>query len=147
MRKLCILAVLICTSSTLVACAPQATGLATDRDPIFWPFAADSIWNMPIHNDAEYVDAQIGMPMAAGVWVTLGFRGANGSLFATPRRETTFRRTFNSTDRRSSEGTARKTFVPHIKYSPQGSARVNEREMGACRSWGAGDALDLCHGA
>jgi len=66
MRKICILAVLLCASSTLAACAPQATALPANRDPISWPFAADSIWNMPIHNDAEYVDARIGMPMASG---------------------------------------------------------------------------------
>jgi len=66
MRKICILAVLLCTSSTLAAFAPQAAAFPTNRDPISWPFVAGSIWNMPIHNDAEYVDAQIGMPMAAG---------------------------------------------------------------------------------
>ena len=37
-----------------------------DRDPVAWPFPADSIWNMPLHHDARYVDAQIEMPMAAG---------------------------------------------------------------------------------
>ena len=67
MRKISILAVLICASSTLAACAPQGTVFPADRDPISWPFAADSIWNMPIHNDAKYVPAQIGMPMAASV--------------------------------------------------------------------------------
>jgi len=67
MRKISILAVLICASSTLAACSPQATVFPADRDPISWPFAADSIWNMPIHNDAKYVPAQIGMPMAASV--------------------------------------------------------------------------------
>lgn len=66
-RKIGILAVLICTSSTLAACAPQATPFPADRDPVAWPFSADSIWNIPIHNDAKYVPAQIGMPMAAGV--------------------------------------------------------------------------------
>jgi|GEM_PF-500924 len=29
------------------------------RDPIKWPFASDSIWNMPIGSDAQYVDAEI----------------------------------------------------------------------------------------
>lgn len=40
----------------------------TSRDPIYWPFAVDSIWNMPIHNNAVYVDAGISahMPLDAG---------------------------------------------------------------------------------
>ncbi len=31
----------------------------TSRDPLKWPFASDSIWNLPIGVNAEYVDAQI----------------------------------------------------------------------------------------
>lgn len=74
-KSIGILAVLICASSALAACAPAATVtpppqtavFPADRDPVAWPFSPDSIWNMPIHNDAKYVPAQIGMPMAAGV--------------------------------------------------------------------------------
>lgn len=33
---------------------------AATRDPLQWPFASDSIWNMPIGSDARYVDATIG---------------------------------------------------------------------------------------
>lgn len=32
------------------------------RDPYKWPFSKTSIWNMPIHQDAEYVDARIEPP-------------------------------------------------------------------------------------
>jgi hypothetical protein len=66
MRVMGVVAVLMCVSGTLVACASQATIAPAERDPIAWPFAADSIWNMPIHNDAKYVDAEIEMPTAAG---------------------------------------------------------------------------------
>ena len=93
MRKIRILVILICISSVLAACATQVTVIPTNtekpaitappditkapignpfptsRDPIYWPFAADSIWNMPIHEDAKYVDAQIGMPMEAGLTI------------------------------------------------------------------------------
>lgn len=31
----------------------------TSRDPLKWPFATNSIWNMPLHNNAQYVDAQM----------------------------------------------------------------------------------------
>ena len=82
MRKIGLLALLICVCGTLSACTPppsspdsgppasgegqETTPFPTERDPIAWPFTADSIWNMPIHNDATYVDAQIRMPTAAG---------------------------------------------------------------------------------
>ena len=66
MKVIGVVAVLICVSGTLAACTPRATIGPVERDPIAWPFAADSIWNMPIHNGAKYVDAQIEMPTAAG---------------------------------------------------------------------------------
>jgi len=71
MGKIGVLATLVCVSGTLAACSwqttvPDGTSFPTNRDPVSWPFAADSIWNMSIHNDAKYVDAQIGMPMEAG---------------------------------------------------------------------------------
>lgn len=31
----------------------------TNRNPLLWPFATDSIWNTPIGSDAKYVDANI----------------------------------------------------------------------------------------
>lgn len=37
------------------------------RDPLKWPFAPDSIWNMPIGSNAQYVDAQIGWSARATV--------------------------------------------------------------------------------
>jgi len=45
-----------------------AVSFPTSRDPIYWPFAADSIWNMPIHNNAVYVDSglDLHMPLDAG---------------------------------------------------------------------------------
>ncbi|MBD0256024.1 MAG: T9SS type A sorting domain-containing protein [Cytophagales bacterium] len=36
---------------------------AQNRDPLRWPFAKTSIWNMPIHRDAVYVPAGIGAPV------------------------------------------------------------------------------------
>jgi hypothetical protein len=38
------------------------TGLYGQRDPYKWPFAQNSIWNMPLHADAQYKDARIGIP-------------------------------------------------------------------------------------
>ena len=37
------------------------------RDPYLQPFAVESIWNMPIHKDAVYVDAQMNKPTAWGM--------------------------------------------------------------------------------
>lgn len=37
------------------------------RDPFFWPFEKESIWNMPLHKDAQYVYAQIPVAGAAGM--------------------------------------------------------------------------------
>lgn len=39
------------------------------RDPYLQPFAVDSIWNMPIHHDAIYVDAGLGAPRSWGVTI------------------------------------------------------------------------------
>lgn len=38
---------------------PDQTMAPRTRDPLQWPFAASSIWNMPIGSNAEYVDANI----------------------------------------------------------------------------------------
>ncbi|HSM84101.1 MAG TPA: hypothetical protein VLS96_20590, partial [Nodosilinea sp.] len=35
------------------------TSPPTTRNPLSWPFAADSIWNQPIGSEAQYVDAAI----------------------------------------------------------------------------------------
>lgn len=42
---------------TLVAAAVVLTDREQRRDPLLWPFAADSIWNTPIGSDAQYVPA------------------------------------------------------------------------------------------
>ena len=36
---------------------------AQQRDPLKQPFSKTSIWNMPIHKDAQYVPARIGAPL------------------------------------------------------------------------------------
>ncbi|GEM_PF-1291116 len=41
----------------------------TCRNAIQWPFAQNSIWNMPIGSNAQYVHAGIGAPQAMGVTV------------------------------------------------------------------------------
>lgn len=58
---------LLVTSVVSVSAAPAAA-FPTSRDPLLWPGPANSIWNMPIHNNAVYVSAGIGnhMPAAAG---------------------------------------------------------------------------------
>ncbi|MBN2801648.1 MAG: hypothetical protein JXR91_01000 [Deltaproteobacteria bacterium] len=47
----------------------RGTGTCTPRNPYLHPFAIDSIWNMPIHGNARYVDAGIGKPTAWGVTI------------------------------------------------------------------------------
>ena len=37
--------------------------IMAQRDPYQWPFARNSIWNMPIHRDAEYIHAGIEPPL------------------------------------------------------------------------------------
>ena len=37
----------------------RADTFPTSRDPLKWPFPWDSIWNMPLHADAQYVHASI----------------------------------------------------------------------------------------
>lgn len=56
------------TAPSLIAQATTSTstsntnkcGSGTARDKNTWPFACDSIWNMPIGSSAQYVDANIG---------------------------------------------------------------------------------------
>ena len=40
---------------------------AQTRDPLLQPFSSESIWNMPLHNNAVYVDAQVPAPTGWGV--------------------------------------------------------------------------------
>ena len=40
----------------------QHPQIPTQRDPLKWPFSKTSIWNMPIHKDAQYVPAKIIIP-------------------------------------------------------------------------------------
>ena len=40
------------------------------RDPYRWPFAKTSIWNMPVHEDADYVDAKIVPPEVGAALLT-----------------------------------------------------------------------------
>lgn len=49
------------------------------RDPWFWPFAQDSIWNLPLGSNAEYVPAGIGPASAIAADVDLLFRVPEGS--------------------------------------------------------------------
>lgn len=37
------------------------------RDPLKWPFAVTSIWNMPIHNNAQFTPANIVLPSTAAI--------------------------------------------------------------------------------
>jgi hypothetical protein len=39
---------------------PSSSVHAATRDPLTWPFAPTSIWNMPIGSNARYVNAEIG---------------------------------------------------------------------------------------
>lgn len=41
--------------------------LNAQRDPYKWPFASNSIWNMPIHNNAVYTTVNIPAPTGYGV--------------------------------------------------------------------------------
>jgi hypothetical protein len=67
---------LVVTSLVLVAIggfayvgSRRATAATTGRDRKRWPFAWNSIWNMPIGSGASYVPANIPAPMASGVTV------------------------------------------------------------------------------
>lgn len=48
-------------------CHAAAGGLPAARDPLAWPFAANSIWNMPIGSGAVYVPARIPPSGAMGM--------------------------------------------------------------------------------
>jgi hypothetical protein len=55
---------------TTAQAAKAADTFPTSRDPVKWPFPANSIWNMPIHNNAEYVYAGINQhPTGSGVTI------------------------------------------------------------------------------
>jgi hypothetical protein len=51
--------VLVVTTFGIELCAARASGFPSERDPLRWPFAADSIWNTPIGSEARYVPANI----------------------------------------------------------------------------------------
>ncbi|MBO3460217.1 hypothetical protein G7B40_023840 [Aetokthonos hydrillicola Thurmond2011] len=48
------------TTRTLIAQDTSKCGAGQPRDKNTWPFACDSIWNVPIGSNAKYVDAYIG---------------------------------------------------------------------------------------
>jgi hypothetical protein len=54
----------IYTGILLVQAQPKNVSEATTRDPLLWPFAATSIWNMPLGSNAIYVPANLEMPTA-----------------------------------------------------------------------------------
>lgn len=49
------------------------------RDPLKWPFASNSIWNMPIGSNAEYVHAGIERAVAMGMTIDEDIIVMNGS--------------------------------------------------------------------
>ena len=60
---------LVCTF--LISCIQELSNKQelNTRDPLKWPFASNSIWNMPIGSKAVYVHAQIEKAMAAGMTI------------------------------------------------------------------------------
>ncbi|MEN9866407.1 MAG: hypothetical protein RL748_1997 [Pseudomonadota bacterium] len=46
----------------------QTTLAGLARDPLKWPFASDSIWNMPIGSNAQYVPANLPAVPSNNVW-------------------------------------------------------------------------------
>ena len=58
-------ALLTCFSGiSFVQSQPKNIPEVNTRDPYLWPFAATSIWNMPIGSNANYVPANLEMPTA-----------------------------------------------------------------------------------
>jgi hypothetical protein len=47
------------------------TGSAATRDPLKWPFASNSIWNMPIGSGAVYVDSGLDHTMQNWEWAPM----------------------------------------------------------------------------
>jgi len=63
-----ILCLLVAAFSGTAFCAwDDAYDFPAKRDPYKWPFAGDSIWNTPIHRNAEYVHAHIPQATAFGM--------------------------------------------------------------------------------
>ena len=58
---LIVLGVVAVTQSACQSSTPVINPLETskDRDYLKWFFLASGIWNMPLHNNAQYVDAPI----------------------------------------------------------------------------------------
>ena len=61
--KYCDIADTPVTASPLLVVSPPAT-----RDPLKWPFASNSIWNMPIGSGAMYVAANLPATPGGDVW-------------------------------------------------------------------------------
>jgi hypothetical protein len=62
--------VLAALAALVLACLPAARPVNAGtvyRDPLLWPFAQNSIWNMPIGLGARYVPARIGIPTGAAL--------------------------------------------------------------------------------
>ena len=53
--------------SFLIAALLLSDGTFAQRNPLKWPFAKTSIWNMPLHNSAIYKPAAIGAATAWGM--------------------------------------------------------------------------------
>lgn len=70
---LLVLAVALVALTALLPTAPGSSnqspilGLTSGRDPYVWPFASDSIWNLPIGASASYVAGHIKQANSAGM--------------------------------------------------------------------------------
>jgi hypothetical protein len=53
--------------------APTAAPAATGRDPLRYPFASNSIWNMPIGAGARYVPAKLSGTPGNNIWAGMPF--------------------------------------------------------------------------
>ncbi|MEL6593248.1 MAG: T9SS type A sorting domain-containing protein [Bacteroidota bacterium] len=53
----------------ILLCLPAILSAQQTRNPLLWPFADTSIWNMPIGSNAQYLPAQIERAMAYGMTV------------------------------------------------------------------------------
>lgn len=51
--------------------APTAPPPSGTRDPLQWPFAQDSIWNMPIGSNAQYVAANLSATPGGDEWAPM----------------------------------------------------------------------------
>jgi hypothetical protein len=49
----------VTTLAAVVALTTACTDREPGRDPLGWPFASTSIWNMPIGTSADYLPADL----------------------------------------------------------------------------------------